>query len=68
MQPVMAQGPDDLIQVHIDAALWNDAAARQNAQVVFRFPDATSPYLLGLSEDRTLYCGYFSSIRFQASQ
>ncbi len=53
------------VRIRIGAAQWQDALARNEARLQFHFPDAQSPYHLGLGEDRRMIGGGFRSIEFQ---
>ena len=53
------------VQVRIGATLWQDAVTKDQARLVFRFPDATSPASLNLGTDYRLIGGGFRNIEFQ---
>lgn len=54
-------------RVRIAADLWRAACARGFAKVLFRFPDARSPYGLGMNNDERMLGGGFRSVGFQVA-
>ncbi len=62
--PVAVNAPAKA-RVHIDAARWREAAARGGVALHLIFPDAKSPFELGLSTDRRPLGGGFRSIGFE---
>ena len=60
--------PAEPIKVHLSPELWRAACARGFAKVMFHFPDARSPYSLGVSTDTRKLGGDFRSIEFRVAQ
>ena len=64
--PVAPPPPDQYpVHTHISAEIWRAAQTQGIAKVLLRFPDAKSPYEVGLNDDVRLLGGGFRSIEFQ---